>query len=287
MSYDPRYPTSYSVPGEAPARRSMLGGRLVIALVVAVIPLVSYFAKVSHNPVTGESQHIAMTHEQEIALGMQSAPEMTAQMGGASADRAAQALVQRVGEALVRALPPEAPAYPYRFTLLADRQTVNAFALPGGPIFITEALLARITSEGQLAGVLGHEIGHVIARHSAERMAKAQLTQGLVGAATVAADPSSAQQTQAVASMVGQFTMMRYGRQDELESDALGVRFMARAGYDPRSMIGVMEILKHASGGGRQPDFMSTHPSPDNRIERLHQIIAEQFPQGVPGNLRE
>src|SRR5690606_26163857 len=141
----------------------------------------------------------------------------------------------------------------------------NAFALPGGQVFITAALLSRLRSEGQVAGVLGHEIGHVVARHGAEHMAKARLTQGLTGAAVLATyDPSdpSSRGSAAVAALIGQMVNMRFGREDELESDRLGVRFMAEAGYDPRSMVEVMKVLQEAAGGGRQPEFFSTHPNP-------------------------
>lgn len=278
------------------ARVSGLGGggarrgprippRLVIAMVIAGVALASYLLNSSVNPVTGKKQHIAMTPQQEIAIGLQAAPEVARQFGGLSADTRADALVDAVGAKLLRALPAEAPRYEYEFHVLADRETVNAFALPGGQIFITEALLSRLRTEGQLAGVLGHEMGHVVGRHSAERMAKAQLAQGLVGATSVAASETQAgaQAAGQMAAQVSQFILMSYGREDELESDALGVRFMAAAGYDPRSLIEVMQILAEASGGaGQAPEFMSTHPDPGNRAERIKAHIAEVFPQGVP-----
>lgn len=124
-----------------------------------------------------------------------------------------------------------------------------------------------------MAGVLGHEIGHVVARHGAERIAKQELTQGLTGAAVIAAgDYSTAQAAQMIANMVN----MKYGRGQELQSDNLGVRFMIRAGYNPEEMKGVMRILKAASGGGqRQAEFMSTHPSPENRIQKIEDAIEE------------
>jgi len=170
---------------------------------------------------------------------------------------------------------------------LADAETVNAFALPGGQVFITAALFERLQTEGQLAGVLGHEIGHVVARHSAEHIAKAQLMEGLTGAAVIAAydpeNPSSAQRAQ-MAAVVGQLVSMKYGRDDELESDQLGVRFMTEAGYDPNALIGVMQILAE-SGGGGQPEFFSTHPNPENRVEKIEAAIAAEYPDGVPDGL--
>jgi predicted Zn-dependent protease len=263
--------------------------RLLIAGVIAVIAVVGYFAKTSTNPITGKKQHISLSPQQEVAIGLQSAPEMIRQMGGEHPDPKAQQLVDAVGAKLVGVLPPEATPYPYEFHLLADSQTVNAFALPGGQVFITAALLSRLETEGQLAGVLGHEIGHVIGRHSAERMAKMELTQGLVQAVGVASsDSAQGQQSAAqIAAMVGNMINLKYGREDELESDKLGLRFMADAGYDPRSMIGVMEILEKASGGGSQPEFASTHPNPGNRVERIKEHLAQMFPQGVPEGLQK
>jgi predicted Zn-dependent protease len=227
--------------------------------------------------------------DQEIALGLQSAPEMAAQFGGLHPNQEAQALVDQVGERLINSTAAKDTAYQFEFNLLADDQTVNAFALPGGPIFITAALMDRLETEGQLAGVLAHEAGHVVARHSAEHIAKAQLTQGLSGAVIIAAsdpdNPNSGQHAAAVAAVVGQMINMKYGRDDELESDRLGVRFMAEAGYDPRSLIRVMEILAEASGGQGPPEFASTHPSSERRIEQIQAAIQEEFPNGVPEGL--
>ena len=168
--------------------------------------------------------------------------------------------------------------------MLADPKTVNAFALPGGPIFITEGLLRQLKTEAELAGVLGHEIGHVIARHSSERLAKQQLTQGLIGALVVGSgDYTTAQ----IGQMVGGMINMKYGREDELESDALGIRIMAEAGYDPRGMIRVMEVLAKASGGSRQPEFVSTHPGAGKPL-RAHQASDRQaIPQRRPGEPEE
>ena len=259
-------------------------GRLIVGAIVALFAIITYFGSSSENPLTGEKQRVAMTPEQEITLGYQSAPQMAAQMGGVSRNSQAVALVQRVGEGLVRSSFASKSPYKFSFHVLADPKTVNAFALPGGPIFITEGLLRQLKSEAELAGVLGHEIGHVIARHSSERLAKQQLTQGLLGALIVGTgDYSTAQIGQVVGSMIN----MSYGREDEIESDVLGIRIMVEAGYDPRGMVRVMEVLAKASGGSRQPEFMSTHPAPENRAERIQQEIAKRYPQGVPENLKK
>jgi predicted Zn-dependent protease len=256
--------------------------RFILAAVIALIALISYFGNTSVNPVTGEKQRVAMTPEQEVAIGLKAAPQMAAQMGGLSQNPKARDLVQRAGARLVRESFAAKSVYKFSFHVLADRRTVNAFALPGGPIFITEGLLGRLRTEGELAGVLGHEIGHVIARHASERLAKQQLTQGLISAVVVGSgDYTSAQ----IAQMAGSMINMKYGRDDELESDALGVRIAFEAGYDPRAMAGVMEVLAKASGGSQQPEFASTHPAPENRQARIREEIAKRFPSGVPDGL--
>ena len=247
--------------------------RWLIALVIALISLITYFGSTSINPLTGEKQRVALKPEEEIALGLQSAPQMAAQMGGLSRDPDARARVQRLGEKLVRESIAAKSPYRFSFHVLADARTVNAFALPGGPIFVTEGLLRQLGGEAELAAVLGHEIGHVIARHSSEQLAKQQLTQGLIGAAVLGSGDYSAAQ---IGQVVGSLINMRYGRDDEIESDALGVRIMTEAGYDPRAMIKVMETLAKASGGSRQPEFFSTHPHPENRAARIREAIEKR-----------
>jgi len=278
------YPDQFE-PG--PQRRLPLG-RIGIAVLIAIVSLVSYYAKRSYNPVTNKVQHIDISPKQEIALGLEAAPQMSAEYGGESPDPRGRAIVEHVGRKLISTDDLAHTPYPFTFHLLADPQTINAFALPGGQVFITEGLFQRLRTEGQLAGVLGHEVGHVVARHGAEQIAKTQLTQGLTGAAVLATydpDRPSTRKTAAMAALVGQLVTLRYGRKDELEADRLGVRFGAAAGYDPQAMIKVMEILRDASQGSRQPEFFSTHPNPENRIGKIEQAIREQFPNGVPSGL--
>jgi predicted Zn-dependent protease len=262
--------------------------RFLIAAVILVFGIVSYYSKRQHNDVTGENQHISLSTDQEIALGLNSAPQMESEMGGADPDSKAQALVQSIGEQVVEGSDAHTTAYKFQFHLLADRNTINAFALPGGPVFITRGLLNRLGNEAQLAGVLGHEVGHVVARHAAEHIAKSQLAQSMVGAVGVAAsdDYGRGQQAAMIAAFVAQMTQLRYGRNDELEADKLGVRFMSQSGYDPRAMLEVMRILEASTKSGRQPEFMSTHPNPGNRQQHIKEAIQVGYPNGVPDGLK-
>jgi beta-barrel assembly-enhancing protease len=262
--------------------------RLIIAGVIALVSLISYLGTRVENPITGETQYIDMTVEQEIALGLQAAPEMAAQYGGLHPDERVQAQIRSIGQKLVAESAAGDLPYDYQFHVLADAQTVNAFALPGGPTFITAGLLNRLETEGQLAGIVAHEISHVVGRHSAEQITRARLREGLTGAAVIAAydpDNPSTQRTAEVALLIGHLISLRYGRDDELEADRLGVRWMAAAGYDPRALIQVMQILDDASQGQRQPEFFATHPNPENRISNIEDAIRAEFPNGVPDGL--
>jgi len=250
--------------------------RLLIAVVFAGIAIASYFfsTRSEENPVTGRVQRLSLSPKEEIALGLNAAPEMAKQHGGLHADPQLRARVTGIGNRLVTSNPElnQSPYY-FEFHLLSDPGMVNAFALPGGQIFITYGLLRLLESEDAIAGVLGHEAGHVVGRHSNEQMAKAQLSQGLVNAVVMAGGEEYGMTAGQMAQFVSRLKNTAYSRDHELESDVLGVRFMKRAGYDPRAMIGVMEVLQKAAGGPSPPEFMNTHPDPGNRIERIKEAI--------------
>lgn len=251
-------------------RGRKVGGTLIIGLLVAGFALFRYCSSSDYNEILDTTQYVGISEEQEIAIGLESAPHLIQQYGGLHPSAQAQEFVKQVGNKIVQTSDASKTPYQYDFHLLAHPEIVNAFALPGGQVFITEALFKRLENEEQLAGVLGHEIGHVVARHGAERIAKMELTQGLTGAAVIASgDYNTAQ----AAEMIGNLINMSYGRDQELLSDELGVRFMVSAGYDPNALIGVMKILEQASGGQQQPEFSSTHPSPENRVERIRAAI--------------
>lgn len=253
------------------------GTRIVLALGIVLIAYVKMQMTSSEvvNPYTGEAQQIMLSPQQEVAMGLQSVDQMAAQHGGLLRDERAQQQVDAVGAKLVAHVgtllkPGQDPIdYPFEFHLLADDQVVNAFALPGGQIFITAALFRQFENEDQLAGVLGHEIGHVLAKHSNEQMTKNGFLQGVGAAAGVLAGGDDVMTTAQVSGVVSHVLTTKYGRADELESDEIGVTLMYHAGYDPREMLGVMEILKRAGGGARQIEMLSTHPLPESRVERL------------------
>ena len=258
--------------------RRGIGMRTIIGIVIVLIGIITYYSRTTVNPVTGEKQHIGnITEDQETRLGLAAAPEMAAQMGGEEDPSSAKSqTVERIGQFLVANSVAKKSPYKYDFHLLRDPNTVNAFALPGGQVFITRALYDKLDDEASLGGVLGHEIGHVVNRHAAEHMAKGQLGQMIVtGVGVAASDRDHGYSGAMLASLVNNMVQLKYGREDESESDAFGLRVMTEAGFDPRAMIDVMKVLEASSKGGRPPEFMVTHPYPEHRIEAIARWLNE------------
>ena len=221
------------------------------------------------NPATGQREFMLISESQEIAMGREADGPITESLGLYESE-ALQAMVANLGNDM--ASRSERPALPWSFKLVDDPM-VNAFALPGGFIFITRGIMAALNSEAELAGVIGHEIGHVTARHAASRMSSQQLQQLGLGVGSVLFSE--------VASVAGVLSVglgllnMRYSRGDESQSDELGVRYMTRAGYDPNALVGVFQTLALAGGGeGSIPEWASTHPDPVNREADIREIIA-------------
>lgn len=259
-------------------RRSRSNGgfiRILIGLGIAAFSLFSYFSSGEYNDVVGETQYVSITPRQEIALGLQSAPQLINEFGGEYRDSDVQEAIDDIGFDLVNNSIARDQPWQWEFTVL-DSDILNAFALPGGQVFITVGMLEQMDDVSQVAGVLAHEIVHVLARHGAQRVSQNELTNGIIGAVAVASDSASAAQTAAV---ISQLVNLQYGRDDEIQSDTIGVCIMIDAGYDPQGMIGVQQILDRASQGAGQPEFFSTHPDPSNRIERIEETIqnADEF----------
>jgi predicted Zn-dependent protease len=263
--------------------------RVILAVIMVIVSLLSYYSRSVFNPITGRSQHIDLTVQQETALGLRAVPQMEQQNGGECRDPRKRAIVDAVGRRIIERSAAGQTPYHFDFHLLENPQVVNAFALPGGQVFMTTGLLDKLDTEGEIAGVLGHEIGHVCARHGAEQLAKQRLTQGMAGAAVIAtSDPNNRNsgRNAAIAMAVAQLVTLKFSRDDELQADQLGVRFMSEAGYDPRSMIKVMEILEKVGGGGGA-EFFQTHPNSPHRIKQIEEAIQRTFPEGVPPGLQQ
>ncbi len=238
-----------------------------LALAAAVV-----FAACARNPVTGKKQLSLVSKEQEIALGKQAA-EQVAESVGRYPDPRLQAYVAEIGSRMAKAS--ERPDLPWSFVVLDD-PTVNAFALPGGPVFVTRGILTHLNSEAELAAVLGHEIGHITARHSVQQISKAQLAQLGLGLGMIFSE--DLRQYGQLAGVGLQLMFLKFGRDAERQSDDLGFKYMTGQGYDPREMAGVFTTLERASareGAGRLPEWLSTHPDPGGRAEKARERAAK------------
>jgi predicted Zn-dependent protease len=243
---------------------------------LALLALFATVSSCSTNPATGKRQIALISEAQEIAMGRE-ANQQVVQSLGLLEDQQVQSYVSRLGKQL--AANSERPNLPWTFGVVDD-PVVNAFALPGGFIYVTRGLMTHLTSEAELVSVLGHEIGHVTGRHSVEQMSKAQLAQiGFI--AGMVLKPELAQFGDLAQTGLG-LLFLKYGRDDEREADDLGLRYLAREQYDPREMAKVFETLQRVSQvqaqtqrQGRIPNWLSTHPTPENRIARISQQVSE------------
>ncbi len=230
------------------------------------------------NPATGKRQVMLVSESQEIAMGKEADQEAVATYG-LYGDPKVQSYVADLGRRLAAAS--ERPNLPWSFQVVDD-PAVNAFALPGGYVYVTRGIMAYLRSEAELAGVMGHEIGHVTARHSASQISKQQLAMGglIVG---MAVSPEL-QQFAGLAQQGLGLLFLKFGRDDETQADELGLRYMTRQSYDPQEMLAVFGILDgvtRAEGGGRMPDWLSTHPNPGNRDAHIQQQIQATGAKGT------
>ena len=229
----------------------------------------------ARNPVTGKRQIVLVSESQEIAMGRDSDPQVQREHGVAD-NRALQIYVQTLGQKLSRVS--HRPSLEWHFTVV-DSPVVNAFAIPGGYVYITRGILAYLATEAELAGVMGHEIGHVTARHSVRQMTRQELAQLGLGVGSVLS-PGIGQLGNLAGSGLG-LMFLRFSRDDEREADRLGVEYAARAAYDPRQVSNFFDVLgRLSSASDRQtiPGWLSTHPDPPQRVDATR-MQAEQWIQ--------
>jgi predicted Zn-dependent protease len=230
------------------------------------------------NPATGKSQFMLVSEAQEAAMGLEADAQFHG-LYGDFPDPRMQAYVESVGKPLAAAS--ERPALPWVFRVVDDPQ-VNAFALPGGYIYVTRGILAHMNSEAELAGVLGHEIGHVTARHSASAQSKQMLGAVGLGVGMIAV-PGLRQAGDALGAAFS-VVFLKFGRDQESESDRLGLRYMVRKDYKPEEMLDVFRMLDGvttSAGGERLPNWLSTHPAPPNRLADMTKTIAAEKATGT------
>jgi len=241
--------------------------------------LVAAMAGCSTNPATGEKQLNWISTSKEKALGAEAAPKFVKQYGGDIPSPAIQKYVSDLGHRL--AAVSERPNLDWEFHAV-DSAVINAFALPGGKVFITRGLMADLQNEAQLAGVLGHEIGHVNAEHIGQQMTRAMIITGIGAGVGLAGQHNDSDWMKVLGvgtSVGGGLYMLSFSRDQETQADELGVRYMTRLGYNPIGQIQVMKVLKRASGGGQGGmEWLATHPYPDTRIKHLNKLIRSRYP---------
>jgi predicted Zn-dependent protease len=237
-----------------------------VAVLVAVAA-----AACATNPVTGESELSLISESQEVQMGQQAAQDVARSIGLVN-DEGLQQYVQRIGTELAR--DSERPQLPWTFRVVDD-PTPNAFALPGGYIFVTRGMMNLMTSEAELASVLGHEIGHVTAKHSVSQMSRQQLAQLGLGIGMILSEDLARYGQLAGAGL--QLLFLKYGRDDERQADDLGFKYALNEGYDVREMDDVFQSLQRASakeGTSPLPSWLATHPYPEERIRATQARVA-------------
>lgn len=241
------------------------------------------------NPVTGESQLMLMSEQDEIQIDRQNSPYQLSADYGITQDRRLEAYIDQTGQRL--AALSHRPRMPYRFNVV-NATYINAYAFPGGTIAATRGILLKLNDEGELASLLGHELGHVNARHTARIMSKAKLTQALVGGAAVIAGTQSSALGDLTAQMgsIGAGALLAsYSRDNEREADDLGLRYMTSAGYDPRGFVELMDMLRTLNK--QQPNavqtLFATHPMSDERYQTAVDATRSRYPQAKGSLNRE
>jgi predicted Zn-dependent protease len=252
------------------SEKSMFKSKLLYPLIALILSTSLILTGCATNPATGERHLNLISESQEIKMGRDADKQISASFG-LYPDQDLAVYVKDLGVGL--ASTSERQNLPWTFRVLDD-PTVNAFALPGGYIYVTRGILTYLNNEAELAGVLGHEIGHVTAQHSVYRISSQQLAQLGLGIGMVLA-PELQRFGQLAGAGLG-LMFLKFGRDDETQADELGLRYMGRKEYEPREMVGVMAMLdgvSQSAGGGRIPEWLSTHPNPGNRKEHIQGLI--------------
>lgn len=249
-----------------------------IAISIIGLPFLLLITGCAINPETGQNQWIVLSEAREIKLGEQASPKFIESYGGQVPSPELSEYVRKIGVKLARKS--KRPLLPWKFYVV-DSAVINAFALPGGKVFLSRGLLAKLDNEAQLAGIIGHEIGHVTAKHVNDQMAGRLALRGILAGLGTATRNSNDQWLQVLGTgtrVGGTVFLLHYTRQQEYEADVLGVRYMAELGYNPMGQVQVMQILKAERASAQVgPQLLATHPLPQQRISRLRQHIGQRY----------
>lgn len=244
-----------------------MSGKLSLLILGSVLFLCAGCAT---NPITGQQELMLLPEEQDFAIGRKYAPELEKQMGGRIENEGLQNYIDSVGQKIARVS--HKPYWEYHFAALKD-DSVNAFALPGGHIFITKGMLEHLQTEAQLAAILAHETVHVVARDTSNVMSN-EIGISLLLSAVTSEETSRGVMT--AANLTRQIIGLRYSRKDEREADLGGLSYMVAAGYNPNGMVETMQMLQDQQKV-KTIEFLSSHPSPENRVGYLTQEIQMKY----------
>jgi predicted Zn-dependent protease len=262
------------------AKPGALGRYLRVSALVLVLGIVLSvaFDGCARNPVTGEKEFSVISEKDEIALGTGAYGGAIAEVGGQYNDAVLSAYITDIGTRLSQVS--HRPQLPYEFTVVGTSM-MNAFALPGGKICITTGLLSKCDNEAQVAGVLGHEIGHVTARHAAKAISRAYLFQiPLVVGAIYANEKGKGEELVALGAIGAGLLQLKYSRDQESQADGLGMVYSAKAGYNPDGVVQMLEVLQaaHESEPSAVEGWFLTHPLTSSRIEDAKQMLSKDYP---------
>ncbi len=276
-----------SIPSHSAISELVGRGRVAMALLMGFLAFIAYTVSSNAPVAQTPTPAVELGPAHQAALGRRSVQQMEDRYGGLSSDANLQNGVQQIGARLAGQSAASQAPFQFAFRVLADQETTNAFAIPGGHIYVTEALLAKLQSNAEVAAILAHQMAHLVQQHGFDRLAKATLSDGQTGAVVMASfldeslptDITSPQ----VAQLISETVDLHYIQDEEQRSDIQAIQFLAQAGFDPNGLIRALQQLQ-TTESGMQTAFTETHPNPTRRLSDIRSEIQRIFPQGVPDN---
>lgn len=244
--------------------------RTALALLAMAVIVFALLCSCAVNPITGDEELMFFSPDEDVKLGSKYGPQFEEALGGRYPDENLQRYVNEIGQRIARFC--HRPDIAYHFTIV-EEEMVNAFAVPGGYVFVTRGLLEKLGSEAQLAAILGHEVGHVVARDTMVALSR-QIGMMALVAAAAAGDRTG--EAAAGTSFVSSVLTLQYSRDDEKDADMVGLAYMVQAGYDPNGVVEAMKVLQELQAV-RPIEFFSTHPNPESRITYLEERIERRY----------
>ena len=242
---------------------------LVIPILILVLTSILFFSrKTQINPATGAQQHISLTPDQEIALGIELAPQLAIRFGGIYQNDNADEKIKRIGRKLIASSDIAKSPYQFDFHILSDSQSVNAFALPGGQIFLTLGLFKKLKTDDETAVILSHQIGHVIGRHASGKLFQSSVFEGILNSDTVLVSEFPAR---SVSKYLSDFLSLNYDEGDENEADQLGFNYEIKAGFSRKLFLN--DFMATKNSGTDTNVFFARHSNFINRKEKLEAIL--------------